>query len=106
LTYFIGTRILPESQTSATYGQVIRTTGFASSPGLLRIFGVFPFVGPFVFLIAQIWMLLAMIVAVKQALDYESRIRPVVVAFIGWIIQVVLLIVIVQIVNINTRSGL
>ena len=35
LTYFIGTRLLPEPQTRADHGELLRTIGFASSPGLI-----------------------------------------------------------------------
>ncbi|MCH7979157.1 MAG: hypothetical protein IH935_09305, partial [Acidobacteria bacterium] len=45
LTYFIGTRILPEPQTRADMGELLRTTGFSSSPGVLRVFGVVPVLG-------------------------------------------------------------
>ena len=91
LTLFIGTRLMPEPQTQADYGQMIRTIGFASSPGLLRIFGFIPYLGPALFILAQIWMLLAMIVAIKQALDYTSRIRAVLVSVFGWILQIAII---------------
>jgi hypothetical protein len=87
LTYFIGTRILPEPQTKADYGQLLRTIGFSSSPGLIRILGVIPRLEKIVFVIAIIWTLMAMVVAVRQALDYQSTFRAVAVCFIGWLIQ-------------------
>ena len=46
VTYIIGTRLLPEPQTRADVGELMRTLGFAQSPGLLRIFGSLPGVGP------------------------------------------------------------
>ncbi len=87
LTYFIGTRLLPEPQTKADYGELLRTIGFASSPGLIRVLGVIPFLQSIVFIIAGIWMLVAMIIAVRQALDYNSTLRAVGVCVIGWIVQ-------------------
>ncbi|MBI2817838.1 MAG: YIP1 family protein [Acidobacteria bacterium] len=42
LTYWIGTRLLPEPQTQANLGQMLRTTGFSSAPGVLRIFTFIP----------------------------------------------------------------
>jgi hypothetical protein len=42
LTYVIGTRCCPEPSTHADLGEVIRTTGFSASPGILRIFAVIP----------------------------------------------------------------
>ena len=59
LTYFIGTRLLPEPQTHADTGELMRTIGFAQSPGLLRVFGSLPGVGPLVLSIVSIWMLVA-----------------------------------------------
>jgi len=91
LTYFIGTKLLPEPQTKADHGELLRTIGFSSSPGLIRILGIIPRLTWFVFLAASIWMLVAMVIAVRQALDYKSTLRAVVVCIIGWIIQALIL---------------
>ena len=90
LTYFIGTRLLPEPQTRADPGQLLRTIGFASSPGLIRVFGLIPLLTPLVMLIAHVWMLVAMVVAVRQALDYRSTGRAVAVCLIGFLAQILL----------------
>ncbi len=87
LTYYIGTKFLPEPQTRADLGELLRTIGFSSSPGLIRVLGIIPGLGGVVFLVASIWMLVAMVIAVRQALDYESTLRAVGVCAIGWIIQ-------------------
>ena len=91
ITYFVGTKILPEPQTSADYGELLRTIGFSSSPGLVRILGIIPVLGSFIFIVSGIWMLVAMIIAVRQALDYKSTLRAVGVCIIGWIVQMVVL---------------
>jgi len=91
ITYFVGTKILPEPQTRADYGELLRTIGFSSSPGLVRILGIIPVLGSFIFILSGIWMLVAMIIAVRQALDYKSTLRAVGVCIIGWIIQLVVL---------------
>jgi hypothetical protein len=91
LTYFIGTKFLAEPQTEADLGQLLRTTGFSSSPGLIRILGIIPGLGTIVFAVASIWMLVAMVIAVRQALDYTSTFRAVGVCAIGWIIQTLIL---------------
>ena len=91
LTYFIGTRFLAEPQTEADLGQLLRTTGFSSSPGLIRVLGIIPGLGTAVVAVASIWMLVAMVIAVRQALDYTSTLRAVGVCVIGWIIQTVIL---------------
>jgi hypothetical protein len=87
LAYYIGTKFLPEENTEADYGQLLRTLGFASSPGLIRVIGIIPGLLGIVNFIASVWMLVTMVIAVRQALDYESTLRAVVVCVIGWIIQ-------------------
>ena len=87
LTYFIGTRLLAEPQTRADAGELMRTTGFAQSPGLVRIVGIVPGIGPLVFAIVSIWMLVAMVIAVRQALDYTSTVRAVSVCLVGWLVS-------------------
>jgi len=87
LTYFIGTKFLPEPQTEADFGQLLRTTGFASSPGLIRVLGIIPGFTALVFLLASVWMLMAMVIAVRQALDYSGTLRALGVCVIGWVIQ-------------------
>jgi len=91
LTFIIGTKFLAEPQTEADLGQLLRTTGFSSSPGLIRILGIIPGLGTIVFAVASIWMLVAMVIAVRQALDYTSTFRAVGVCAIGWIIQTLIL---------------
>jgi len=87
LTYFIGAKLLPEPRTRADVGELLRTIGFSSSPGLIRVLGIIPGLANLVFLIASVWMLVAMVIAVRQALDYSSTLRAVGVCFIGWIVQ-------------------
>ena len=70
-------------------GELLRTTGFAATPGLLRVFGILPGVTIPVFVITAIWMLAAMVVAVRQALDYRSTGRAIAVCVIGWILAIV-----------------
>jgi len=91
LTYIIGTKLLPTPETKADYGELLRTIGFASSPGLIRVLGIIPGLAKIVFLVAGVWMLVAMIIAVRQALDYQSTLRALGVCIIGWVIQAVVL---------------
>ena len=97
LTYFIGTKFFPEPQTIANHGELLRTIGFSSSPGLIRVLGIIPGLGGIVFFAASIWMLVAMIIAVRQALDYKSTLRAVGVCVIGWIIQTLILVLLFSI---------
>ena len=95
LTYLIGTKLLPEPQTRADHSELLRTIGFASSPGLIRVLGIIPGLTGVVFLVASIWMLVAMVIAVRQALDYKSTWRAVGVCAIGWLIQAAILILVI-----------
>jgi hypothetical protein len=84
LTFEIGTWLLPSPQTRATPGELLRTIGFATAPGILRIAGIVPAIRTAVFAVTAVWMLAAMIVAVRQALDYTNTGRAVAVCAVGW----------------------
>ncbi|MCJ7641858.1 MAG: hypothetical protein MUO29_08205, partial [Desulfobacterales bacterium] len=83
LTYLIGTKVLPEPETKADPGELLRTIGFSSSPGLIRVLGIIPGLAGIVFIGASVWMLVAMVIAVREALDYRSTLRAIGVCVIG-----------------------
>jgi hypothetical protein len=91
LTVFIGTQLLPQEQTQANFGQLLRTTGFSATPGILRALGIVPGVGWTLFLAATVWMLFTYVIAVRQALDYTTTSRALAVCVLGWLIHGVLL---------------
>jgi peptidoglycan/xylan/chitin deacetylase (PgdA/CDA1 family) len=72
LTLQIGSRVLPERETHADTGEMLRTIGFAAAPGVLLAFGAIPGATLPVFVIATIWMFAAMVVAIRHALDYST----------------------------------
>ncbi len=88
LSYAIGLHLLPEPQTSTSVGELLRAIGFAASPGVLRIFGFLPTIGTTLYGLATLWMLVAMVVAIRQALDYKSTARAVVVCLVAWVVAV------------------
>lgn len=96
ITYFIGTTILRTPETEANWGQLARTLGFAQSPGVLKVFGFVPGIGQIVFALASIWQLVAMVTAIRQALDYTSTWRAIGVAVIGFIPYIVVTVVIAR----------
>ena len=91
---FVGTRILPEPETNSNTGELLRTLGFAYAPGLLAIFVFLPVVGflfsPNFFLI-YLLELMAMTVAVRQALDFSSTVRAVGVCIVAFIMMIITL---------------
>jgi hypothetical protein len=96
LTYFIGTKFLAEPQTKADHKELLRTIGFSSAPGLIRVLGIIPGLRDLIFLVAGIWMLVAMVIAVRQALDYTSTGRAIGVCVIGWVVQILMLAVVIS----------
>ena len=54
------------------------------------VLGLIPFLGLAMYAAASVWMLTAMIVAVRQALDYRSTWRALAVCAIGWVIAIVI----------------
>ena len=97
LIYIIGVKIFPESNTKADHGELLRTIGFSSAPGLIRVFGFTPDLMTITFLGGGIWMLIAMVIAVRQALDYESTWRAIGVVVIGFLVQAIIFIIILRI---------
>ena len=93
LTWWIGTKWLPEAGTHADPGQLMRTVGFAQAPGVLLILGIIPALGGLIMLAVAIWVLVAVVIAVRQALDYTSTGRAVGVCLIGWLIQIVIFVI-------------
>jgi hypothetical protein len=99
LPYYIGSKFLPEAETQADHGEMLRTLGFSSSPGVIRVLGIIPGLYGILNFIAAIWMLVAMVIAVRQALDYKSTVRAVIVCVIGFAIYMVIAMLIMMIVG-------
>ena len=83
--YIIGATILKTDQTEADWGQLARCTGFAQTPRLLSVFYFVPVAGGFFVAVGLLWSLAAMVVGVRQALDYTSTCRAFFVALISFI---------------------
>jgi hypothetical protein len=90
VVYQIGARLLPGARTRADVGELLRTTAFATAPGLIRVVGMVPGLTIPSFAVAALWMLAAMVVAVRQALDYTSTWRAIAVCALGWVLAIAL----------------
>jgi hypothetical protein len=86
ITQFIGTRFFGGT---ASWGELLRTLGFAQAPGVLMILAIIPGFGPVIALAVGIWMLVAGVIAIRQALDIETG-KAVLVALCGWLVNVLL----------------
>lgn len=82
ITYLIGDKLLGGT---ATWGELLRTIGFAQTPGLLMILAIVPMVGGVVALVVSIWVLIAGVIAIRQALDFSTG-KAVVTAILGWLV--------------------
>ena len=90
VTYLLGTRVWPESETRTDMGELLRTIGFSYAPSFFSIFGVLPRVGGAVRVGVALWLLATTVLAVRQALDYRSTAKAFQVVFAGWLIFVLI----------------
>lgn len=86
VTYLVGDKLLGGT---ATWGELLRTLGFAQAPGVLYVFAAIPLLGALVRLVVVVWVLVAGIIAIRQALDFGTG-KAVATAFIGWLALAVL----------------
>ena len=87
ITYWVGKTIFGTTNTRVTLGEMLRTLGFSHSPGVLRILGFIPTLGPLISFVAGIWMLITGIVAIRAAMDFSTG-RAIGTAIVGWLIAV------------------
>jgi Yip1 domain len=83
----VGTKIFPGKNTEADLGQMLRTMGFAQSPGIFNVLTGIPLLGWLVWVVIQIWVIVAMVIAVRQALDYDDTLKAVIVCVVAWVIM-------------------
>jgi hypothetical protein len=80
VTYLIGDKLLGGT---ATWGELLRTLGFAQSPGILYVLAVLPGLGGLVRFVVGLWVLVAGIIAIRQALDFSTG-KAILTAIFGW----------------------
>lgn len=81
ITYLIGDKLLGGT---ATWGELLRTLGFAQAPGVLFLLGIIPLLGNLVVVVVGIWILVTGVVAIRQALDFGTG-RAIATALLGFI---------------------
>jgi hypothetical protein len=75
--YLIGAKLLPEPDTKADFGALLRVMGFANAPGVVKLLGIVPELRVLVFFVAMVWVLVATVTAVRHALSYTSSWRAI-----------------------------
>lgn len=101
--FFVGTRLF---KGQATYGEVLRTIGFAYSPGFLLILQFIPFLGGVIVLAVGLWRIWTSWVATKAALDLDTgnTIATIVVAVIAYFVVIMLVSSVLALVGLGTGA--
>jgi hypothetical protein len=86
ITYLIGDKLLGGT---ATWGELLRTLGFAQAPRVLLVLAIVPLLGWIVAVVVAIWVFVASIIAIRQALDFSTG-RAIGTAVLGFIPYVLL----------------
>ena len=86
ITWLIGDKLFGGT---ATWGELLRTIGFAQSPNVLAVLGIVPLLGGVVEAVLVIWVLIAGVIAIRQALDFGTG-RAILTALIGGLAVAVL----------------
>jgi hypothetical protein len=82
LTYVVGTKLF---KGTADWGEMLRTLGFAQAPGVIAILGIVPILGRLVVFAVAIWQLVTAVIAIRQALDFDTG-KAILTALISWVI--------------------
>jgi hypothetical protein len=102
--FFVGTKVFGGV---ATWGEVLRTLGFAESPGVLSILVFIPVLGPIIAFIAGIWILVASFIATRQALDISNgkTVGTIIVAIIALIVVLAIVGAILAAIGLGVMAG-
>ena len=86
ITYLIGDKMLGGT---ATWGELLRTLGFAQAPGVFLVLAIIPLLGWAVQAGVALWMLGLGVIAVRQALDFSTG-KAIATVLVGWICLTIL----------------
>jgi hypothetical protein len=100
ITYFIGTNLFGGT---ADVGEMLRTLGYASGPRVLGVLAFIPCLGPLAGLAGAIWALITGVVAVRQALDFDTG-KAVLTVIIGWVIVFIITLVVTAVLGIGAAG--
>ena len=87
IVWLVGTKVMPDPATKADFPETFRTVGFAAAPGLLGILTIIPLLGWLLMFLIWVWQIAAMVVAVREVLDYSNTGKAIVVVIIGFIVN-------------------
>lgn len=84
ITYWVGKNLFATSNTRVSLGEMLRTLGFALSPGVLLVVGLIPVLGWIATPLIWIWMVVLGVIAIRQAMDFDTG-RAIATAVVGFI---------------------
>ena len=93
VAYWVGTNFFKGPHTEATWGQLLRTLGFANSPKVLLVLAVIPAIGFLLGLVVFVWTLITTVIAIRQALDFDTG-RAIATAVVSWLALLVVYVVV------------
>ena len=88
LIYVLGVKIFPDKQTKVSFKKVLTAVGFAHAPGLLRCFAVTPELMIPIIFITQFWIFAALIISIRQILNFKSNLKSFGIVFLSFLIIV------------------
>lgn len=89
IIWLVGTKVMPEPATKADYPETFRVLGFAAAPGLASVITIIPILGWILMFLIWVWQIAAMVVAVRQVLDYSTTGKAIIVVLIGFVINII-----------------
>jgi hypothetical protein len=89
IVWLVGTKVMPDPQTSAEFPETFRVIAFAAAPGLFGFITFIPILGWLLMFVIWIWTIAAMVIAVRTVLDYTSTGKAVGVVLIGFFVNMV-----------------
>jgi len=94
IIWLVGTKVMPEPATKADYPETFRVLGFSAAPGLASVVTIIPILGWLLMLVIWLWEIAAMVIAVRQVLDYSTTGKAIIVVLIGFAINIIVTLVI------------
>jgi hypothetical protein len=101
LTYFVGT-LLFKGRTDIP--EMMRVLGYANAPNLLQVFSFIPCVGWLIALAGSILALIAGVLAIREAMEFDTG-KAIITVLISWGISLVISVLIGSIVGISVGLG-
>ena len=105
IVWLIGTKLMPEPATKADYAETFRVVGFSASPGLASILTIIPLLGYLIVVLIWLWQIAAMVIAVRQVLDYSTTGKAILVVLIGWVVNLLAVLILGPLFGLRALMG-